>query len=81
MYNEMIIDEKTLKETTKCVNDFECLKDENYTCRVVKVESCINKEVLFIDCKRFTCPYKVTWGNGVICSCPTRIEMYNQYKK
>ena len=77
----MKIDENILKKTTRCENDFECLKDENYPCRVLKVESCINGEIIIVNCTKSKCLYKVIFGRKTICACPTRIEIYNKYKK
>ena len=73
------IDQKTIKETIHCDNNFECLRNENYVCRVAKIERCIGGKVLFIECKDRFCNYKIGFGDGTICTCPTRKEIYNKY--
>ena len=78
--NLLKIDQTILNETTKCSNDFECLRNENYVCRTMKVESCIGGTILFMNCKDKLCNYKIYYGNGTICNCPVRKELYNKYK-
>jgi len=76
------IDPKTLKETIHCDNAFECLKSENYACRIARVDSCIIETVLFINCPKRLCNYKMNYGyNYTVCNCPTRKEIYKKYKK
>lgn len=75
------IDKRILKKTKQCVNNFECLKNEEYVCMVTKVERCIGGKVLFIDCSDRFCKYKMNYGNSTICNCPTRKEIFNKYKK
>lgn len=77
----MIIDENIKNETKHCTNDFDCLKNVNHTCLLIKVDSHVNGKVLFIDCKNHNCHYKMSYGNGTICNCPTRNEIYRKYKK
>lgn len=78
--NIIDINPKTLKETIRCKNEFACLENENYVCRVAKVENCIAGTLLFIDCKDRSCNYKTFFGDSIICNCPTRKELYNRYK-
>lgn len=75
------IEEKFLMETTKCSYGFECLENENHVCLSAKVALCIGGKVHFIDCPEKFCKYKMDFGNGRICSCPTRKEIYNKYGK
>lgn len=77
----MEIDENILKITTKCIDNYECLKNENHSCQKSKVESCINGKVLFINCIEMDCNYKMNYGGSAICNCPTRVEIYNKYNK
>ena len=74
----MEINKKTINETIHCENNFECLENENYPCLLMKVENCIGEKLLFINCTKITCHYKVNFGYGVICKCPTRIEIYKK---
>ena len=78
----MVIDQNILAETTKCKNDFECLKNEDYFCVTRKVEHCVNRAVYFTNCDINTsCNYKLIFGNDVVCHCPTRKEIFNKYNK
>ena len=71
--------EQTLKETTKCRKEFECLKDEDHFCDR-NVVSCVSKAVHFVDCSE-SCSYKIRFGITPFCSCPTRKEIFNKYQK
>jgi hypothetical protein len=73
----MEIGEETIKETTHCHKDFECIKNNNICCNVTHS---VNKQVHFVECKeRVQCNYKMSFGNSFICTCPTRKEIYNKY--
>ena len=74
----MGIDKKIIKETTQCNKNFECLKN-NFFC-MGKVENCINKKIIIIDCPE-SCKYKMSFGNASICNCPIRKEIFDKYKK
>lgn len=76
----MEIDESIIKQTKHCAHDFECLENVNYLCRIAKVESCIDNSVLFIECPKNWCEYKLNFGYSAICNCPVRKEIYNKYK-
>lgn len=73
------ISEEVLKNTTKCIKDFSCLrKDREDLC---KIESCIENKIYFIKClSDEPCQYKATFGYSLVCTCPTRKELYNLYK-
>ena len=73
------IDEKILKATTTCAHHFGCSENENHPC-LAKVEDCVSREVHFVNCPR-QCSYRMNYGNSVICHCPTRKEIFNNYKK
>ena len=78
----MVIDQNILLETTKCRNDFECLKNEDYFCETKKVTHCVSDVVYFTNCNSITsCNYKIRFGNEIICQCPTRKEIFNKYDK
>ena len=75
---EIIIDEDTLKSTTKCAKDFSCLKGQNEFC---KIEYCVSDTGYFVKCKEHTyCSYKDKFGGSFYCTCPTRKEIYSKYK-
>ena len=77
----MEINKKTINETIHCENNFECLENENYSCLLMKIDNCIGEKVLFINCTKTNCYYKMNYGNSIICNCPTRTEIYHKYKK
>jgi len=74
------IDQNILNETIHCDYDFECLKNKNFLCKRTKVENFISRKVLFINCNNLFCKYRMNFGDGVICHCPTRKEIYNKYQ-
>ena len=78
----MEIDKKIIKKTIKCEQDFVCLKhiDDSYCCCGEVINS-IAENVLFVACANNLCQYKMNFGSSTICSCPTRKEIHNKYKK
>ena len=72
----MKISKETLDKTVYCKKDFDCIKNNNICCKVV---DCVNKEVYFVECRKFFCNYRLNYGNSDICNCPTRKEIYNKY--
>ena len=76
----MEIDEVILQNTKKCSSNFECLTNENYTCRTTIVDRNYNNKILFINCPKGSCNYRTNFGDKLICSCPIRIEIYVKYK-
>jgi hypothetical protein len=75
------IDDKVVKETTKCENEFACLKDNNY--ELCSVVSSVHDNVIFIECLNWKpCAYRMSFGvSSYICNCPTRKEIYRKYSK
>lgn len=81
----MKIDEKILKKTTKCPNNFECLNDLKSNKK--REGSCINNmkifvsnELIFVDCSNCFCSYFMNFGYSVVCKCPTRMEIFIKHK-
>jgi hypothetical protein len=75
----MKIEKEILDKTVKCTKDFDCLKNEKHI--YCKVERVIDNKIDFIKCKEKTlCNYKLAFGYSNICTCPTRIEIYNKYR-
>ena len=74
------INQEIIVETIHCVEDFECLANEKFVCREATVESSIEGKIIFISCRKELCAYKLNFGYGTICNCPTRREIYNKYK-
>ncbi len=68
-----------LKKTSKCREDFSCLK--GMTDCICEVKSNINNKIIFIEpCRNIHCKYMLSFGYKYICSCPTRMEIYDSYK-
>ena len=72
------IKEETIKTTTQCKKNFNCLSSEKHI--FCKVESCVNGSVHFIKClDEENCNYRSSFGNSLMCNCPTRKEIFNRY--
>ena len=67
-----------LQNTTNCENGFSCLNGGRE--KICKVESVVSDKVLFVKCLHTdNCYYKLSFGQEIICTCPTRKEIYNKY--
>lgn len=74
------ISDEIIEATTECRKGFRCLR-EPVEC-LCKVEACIRDSVHFIRCEHILfCSYKIPFGKGYVCSCPTRKEIFNRYKE
>jgi len=72
------VSEETIKETKRCKKGFSCLKEQRED--LCQVDSCVDDEVPFIKCmNKDSCSYQGTLGNGIVCYCPTRKELYNKH--
>lgn len=79
----IVISDQILKETKECKRKFSCLKaspDENLqNCEVLDANG---KNVLFLKDKKIVdCPYQVSFGESLICTCPTRFAIHEKYNK
>lgn len=73
------INEDILKKTTKCKKKFSCLYSKKKD--ICKVIYCARGKVHYIKCRTSKdCDYKISFGEHLICSCPVRREIYNNYK-
>ena len=73
------ISDLTIKETIKCKKDFSCLDEKRK--ELCKVNHNVGNEVHFIEClDTESCSYMLSFGDSIICTCPVRKEIYNQYK-
>ncbi len=73
------IREDILKRTTKCEKDFSCISSEGKG--LCEAEEPTGYQVLFIIRKSNTpCIYRTPLGTSFFCCCPTRNEIYEQYK-
>ena len=76
---DLHIDERVLRETTKCANNFRCLSgDKSCFCEgIYSIGSDMIKIPLNPD---RLCAYRLSYGYSYFCLCPTRCEIYNRYK-
>ncbi len=74
---------QVLKETTRCPNNFSCLLNGQTGDPVeCEVQWAGAKDVLFVKSKKLlACPYRFVFGEGYICTCPTRYAIYKKYKR
>ena len=76
---EKLVDDVCILKTKECHKNFECLMCENQSCLKMKVDRYLSGNVLFINCTDKLCYYNMSFGNVVICNCPTRKEIFNKY--
>ena len=70
------IESETLARTIHCREGFACLVGQH----CCSVESCIGGTILFVRRPpEDVCYYAVHFGDGCLCSCPTRKELYSRY--
>ena len=79
----IVISEQILIETKECTREFSCLKTgrdkEQKICEVLDANG---KNVLFLKTKRIVeCPYQVSFGESLICTCPTHFAIHEKYGK
>jgi hypothetical protein len=75
------IPEDILNKTIRCENEFECLSEGWKPCGTV-IRS-IEAKLLYLDADLITarfCHYRVLYGGGSYCTCPTAIEIFKRYK-
>jgi len=76
---EKLVDDVFILKTKECHKNFECLLCDKQTCLKMKVDRYLSGNVLFINCTDKQCHYNMSFGNAVICNCPTRKEIFNRY--
>ena len=76
---KITVDKKIIQKTTKCEKNFSCLKDNGKP--ICEVEFLLSDEVLILKCKESSkCSYQKPFDlSTVICTCPTRNEIYKKY--
>jgi len=72
------ISEKT-KSATKCEKNFSCLSDETRNCCEVKSSAGYGTLFLKLD-HPLKCKYCMPHINSFLCVCPTRSQIYCNYK-
>ena len=79
------INEETLKQTTKCIHNFACLKqtllpDKKLPPRCFSIRTSERRIVRTMCAMKTACPYCEPLGLGEgICTCPVRNELYRRY--
>ena len=80
---EIIISDQILNETKECTWGFSCLEtgqDKDH--RMCEALDANGKNVLFLKSKRIAeCPYQISFGESLICMCPTRFAIHKKYGK
>jgi len=77
---DLKVENETIQKTTKCPSAFKCLSDKNFP--LCAPESSIPGYGLFVHPAEInSCNYKMSFGNGFICTCPTRYEIFSRYKR
>jgi hypothetical protein len=71
------IPEDILKKATRCINDFACLSEQWNHCGAIK--GLIEGKLLSFNVNQMTvrpCNYRVFFGGGTFCTCPTAIAVF-----
>ena len=80
---EIVISDQILSETKECPRKFSCLKtvqDKDH--KVCEVSDANGENVLFLKTKRTAeCPYQISFGESLICTCPTRYAIHKKYRE
>lgn len=76
------IDNFVLGKTTKCERNFSCLSEDTPTplCEVIAHNS-LSKVVKVNPKPGRSCSYHFDLNTFHYCLCPTRVELYKQYKR
>ena len=73
------ISEESIRTAQKCLKKFTCLKSRMDLCTI---KTCINNKIHFIEpVNGEYCSFKMRFGNGFVCNCPVRKELFNNYKQ
>jgi len=78
---KLIIEKKILGNTKKCHREYGCLKmNSDGYCKATGIQT-LKNPVCFVDYSlNKSCKYVMNFGNGYICNCPVRNEIYRKYK-
>lgn len=62
-----------LKMTTKCLHKFSCITEGQCgEFKMCEVEHINGNNIIFLkDTQQTHCPYRLSYGYGQICTCPT----------
>ena len=81
----MEVPDSVKQEANRCPNNFTCIAtgccghQEDCT-----VHHSAGRNVLSLNSRErwaFSCPYRLSFGYGQICTCPVRYYLYTQYPK
>jgi hypothetical protein len=76
---KLFISDDIVQQTTMCKKHFVCLTGEKAD--LCEVKYCISDTSYFVKTDRSKiCNYKVPYGSGFLCGCPTRKELYKRFK-
>jgi hypothetical protein len=69
---------ETLAGSTQCSHYFDCLLEGRCAkCEIERLVAGIGAHIRTPDLE--PCPYKLDTGTLLVCTCPTRIELYERY--
>jgi hypothetical protein len=74
---ELMINKETIDKTKKCLSDFSCLNGTD-DCLCTVESTIANLGLLVMPGKYHKCLYKMSFGNGFICLCPVRYEIFTR---
>jgi hypothetical protein len=74
------VSKETLQETTECLYDFACLSENTHPLCLALLPL-RDDGVLIKSIESRECSYKSAMGNGCICTCPVRREIWDLYWK
>ncbi len=74
------VSKQVLEKTSKCIHGFSCLESGCCGTRpLCEIDHANGEDVLFLKAKDLiSCPYRVTFGHGQLCTCPTRFALCTQ---
>ena len=80
---EIVISDQILNETKECTRGFSCLKTgQDKDPKICEVLDANGKNVLFLKTKKVVdCPYQISFGDSLICTCPTHFAIHETYRK
>lgn len=73
------IDQAILDKTVKC-SKRGCLSGKDVIC---PVQNALDLDIIFVDFdhRNDICRYCMPYGDGFMCLCPTRQEIFHKYRK
>jgi len=80
MAENIKIDTNILNQTTQCRDNLSCLSGKKDCLCEVEKHMKSNTNAVFIQQQEGkACNYKMDFGYGWICNCPTRKTLYSEY--